>query len=65
LAHKARELEKAEEDLIKRLQVVCSDEVYQNLLRLVDERRQKAPQTIKSFLVDLIEKYDPNFPSQR
>jgi hypothetical protein len=65
LKYKALQLKKSEDELIQHLEVLCPAEVYQNLLQLINERRQKAPQTIKSFLVDLIEKYDPNFPSQR
>jgi len=65
LAHKALQLRKTEAELIKQLELVCPAEVFQTLDSLIQERRQKAPQTIKSFLVDLIEKYDPNFPSQQ
>jgi len=65
LAHKALQLKKSEAELLTQLELVCAAEVYQNLLKLVEERRQKAPQTLKSFLVDLIEKYDPDFPGQR
>ncbi len=65
LKYKAQQLQKDEIELIQRLELLCPAEVYQNLLKLILERRQKAPQTIKSFLVDLIEKYDPDFPSQR
>ncbi|MFP3867131.1 MAG: hypothetical protein ACLFUU_03090 [Desulfobacteraceae bacterium] len=65
LKYKARQLQRDERELINHLEVLCPAEEYQNLLKLIDERRQKAPLTIKSFLVDLIERYDPNFPSQR
>jgi hypothetical protein len=65
LNYKALQLKKSEDELVQHLEVLCPAEVYQGLLKLIEERRQKAPQTIKSFLVDLIEKYDPNFPSQR
>jgi hypothetical protein len=65
LTYKALQLGKSENELIQQLELLCPAGVYQDLQKLIDERRQKAPQTIKSFLVDLIERYDPNFPSQR
>jgi hypothetical protein len=48
--------------LEQRVQTLYGDQDYQGRIKvLIDERRQDAPETVRAFLVDLIERKDPNF----
>lgn len=54
-------LDQEEPQLLQRLKAVSSPEEYAHILELVEERRRLNPQTVKAFLVLLLERYDPEF----
>lgn len=62
IAHKERLAAGDSAALEQRVQTLYGDSEYQTRVKpLIDERRSVAPGTVNAFLVDLIERKDPNF----
>jgi hypothetical protein len=58
-------ISKSQEDLLAWLRLVCSPEIFEVCLNLVQERRQQDPVSVKAFILSLLEKYDSDFPQFR